>query len=226
MAIVVEGVKTLGKGLLAVRAEVALMTIGHFAVFVGFGMTAEPTFHSFSAVVTIPLLYQTHIILTHYHLTYGTLLGASCMGSKFVGCNFTDANLSRTYLYDADFREACLVGTGLHGALYNRQTRFPADYDLTESGAYLIAPGVDLSKTLLSGMYLATVQLTGANLKEADLQRSDLAAAHLEGANLTGANLTGANLRGANLTGAVCDRTCFIDANLTGATLPDGTIHA
>nr|WP_217650594.1 CHAT domain-containing protein [Spirulina major] len=29
-------------------------------------MTAEPTFHSFSAVVTIPLLYQTHIILTHY----------------------------------------------------------------------------------------------------------------------------------------------------------------
>ncbi len=71
MAIVVEGVKTLGKGLLAVRAEVALMTIGHFAVFVGFGMTAEPTFHSFSAVVTIPLLYQTHIILTHYHSTLG-----------------------------------------------------------------------------------------------------------------------------------------------------------
>ncbi|WP_139276671.1 hypothetical protein [Spirulina major] len=34
-------------------------------------MTAEPTFHSFSAVVTIPLLYQTHIILTHYHSTLG-----------------------------------------------------------------------------------------------------------------------------------------------------------
>ena len=57
MAIVVERVKTLGKGLLAVRAEVALMTVGHFAMFVGFGMTTETTFNYFNPGNRISLLY-------------------------------------------------------------------------------------------------------------------------------------------------------------------------
>lgn len=49
VAVVIEGVKTLGKGLLAVGAEIALMPIEHFAVFVRLRVTTEPIFHCFSS---------------------------------------------------------------------------------------------------------------------------------------------------------------------------------
>jgi hypothetical protein len=42
ISIVVKRVKALSKGLFAVRAKIALTSIGHFAMFVGFGVTAEP----------------------------------------------------------------------------------------------------------------------------------------------------------------------------------------
>ena len=45
MAVVVKRVKAFGKGLLAVGAEVALMTIGHLAMFMGLSVSTEPTFH-------------------------------------------------------------------------------------------------------------------------------------------------------------------------------------
>ena len=48
MTVVVEGVKTLRKGLFALRTEVALMSVGHQAMFVSFIMTTELTFHSLS----------------------------------------------------------------------------------------------------------------------------------------------------------------------------------
>ena len=67
VSIVVKGVKTFREGLLALRAEIALMSIGHLAVFMGLSMTTEPTFHCVSNVIVDSLLYQTHIILTHYH---------------------------------------------------------------------------------------------------------------------------------------------------------------
>jgi hypothetical protein len=51
MSIVVKRVKALSKGLFAVRATIVLMSIGHFAMFVGFGMTAEPR-HSVASVQT------------------------------------------------------------------------------------------------------------------------------------------------------------------------------
>jgi hypothetical protein len=46
MSIIVEGIKAFRKGLFTVGAEIALMTIGHLAVFMNLTMTTEPTFHS------------------------------------------------------------------------------------------------------------------------------------------------------------------------------------
>ena len=51
VSIVVKGVKTFREGLLALRAEIALMSIGHLAVFMGLSMTTEPTFHCVSNVI-------------------------------------------------------------------------------------------------------------------------------------------------------------------------------
>lgn len=47
VSVVVEGVKAFRKGLFTVGAEIALVAIGHLAVFMNLTMTAEPTFHSY-----------------------------------------------------------------------------------------------------------------------------------------------------------------------------------
>ncbi len=65
MTIVVKGVKTLREGLFTLRAEVALMSIGHQAMLMSLRITTESTFHRLSKVAIDSLLYQTHIILTH-----------------------------------------------------------------------------------------------------------------------------------------------------------------
>jgi hypothetical protein len=65
VAIVVEGIEAFAECLLAVGAEIALMTIGYLAVFMSLRMTTEPTFHRLSLGVGVVLLYQTHILLMH-----------------------------------------------------------------------------------------------------------------------------------------------------------------
>jgi len=124
--------------------------------------------------------------------------------------------------------------------------------DLTEvniSGFNLVElnlTGADLTRANLTGAYLTRANLTGANLMRANLTGADLKGAYLIGANLTGANLTGANLTGANLTGANLTRANLTGAYrlepdwitevllteadlegaiLTGAIMPDGSVH-
>jgi uncharacterized protein YjbI with pentapeptide repeats len=63
------------------------------------------------------------------------------------------------------------------------------------------------------------VDLSCSSLPHANLSGADLSGANLSGANLTDANLERADLTGANGAGA------WGYANLTGATLPDGSIH-
>ena len=69
MPVVVKRVKALGEGLLTLRAEIALMSVGHLAVFMSLRVTTEATFHCSSKVIVDSLLYQTHIILTHYRVS-------------------------------------------------------------------------------------------------------------------------------------------------------------
>lgn len=87
----------------------------------------------------------------------------------------------------------------------------------------------NLANADLRDAQLIAANLEGANLTEADLQGANLAGADLRGANLHGANLTDANLRGANLNGANLTganlRGANLIADLTGATMPDGSIH-
>jgi uncharacterized protein YjbI with pentapeptide repeats len=75
--------------------------------------------------------------------------------------------------------------------------------------------GVDLSDLDLSGLDLTDLDLSNSNLS-----RSVLVGSNLSGANLTGADLGGADLFEVNIVNAILDR-----AILTGARMPDGTIH-
>ena len=66
VAMVIQGVKPFIERLLALRAEIALAAIRSFTMFMGVGITTEPTFHSSGLRVDALLLYLTHHDLTHY----------------------------------------------------------------------------------------------------------------------------------------------------------------
>ncbi len=63
---VIQGVKPFIERLLALRAEIALAAIRSFTMFMGAGITTEPTFHSSGLRVDALLLYLTHHDLMHY----------------------------------------------------------------------------------------------------------------------------------------------------------------
>jgi curved DNA-binding protein CbpA len=88
----------------------------------------------------------------------------------------------------------------------------------------------DLSDTFLHKIILEGANLQGANLKGANLLQANLRNADLREANLIGADLSGSDLSGANLEGAKVGFNNKImvkitAVKLTGATLPDGSIH-
>lgn len=88
----------------------------------------------------------------------------------------------------------------------------------------------DLSDTFLHKIILENANLQGANLKGANLLQANLRGANLQEANLIGADLSGSDLSGANLNGAKVGFSNKImvkitAVKLTGATLPDGSIH-
>ena len=88
----------------------------------------------------------------------------------------------------------------------------------------------DLSDTFLHKIVLESANLQGANLKGANLLQANLRNADLREANLIGADLSGSDLSGANLSGAKVGFNNKImvkitAVKLTGATLPDGSIH-
>ena len=88
----------------------------------------------------------------------------------------------------------------------------------------------DLSDTFLHKIVLEDANLQGANLKGANLLQANLRNADLREANLIGADLSGSDLSGANLEGAKVGfgnkiMVKITAVKLTGATLPDGSIH-
>ena len=96
--------------------------------------------------------------------------------------------------------------------------------------SYANLNGANLSDAFMHKVVLRGADLSDANLFRANLLLADLKEANLQGADLIGADLSGADLRGANLTGARIrsgDRLLvkLIGANLSGAIMPDGSVH-
>ncbi len=96
--------------------------------------------------------------------------------------------------------------------------------------SYAKLNGANLSDAFMHKVVLRGADLSDANLFRANLLLADLKEANLQGADLIGADLSGADLRGADLRGARIrsgDRLLvkLIGANLSGAIMPDGSIH-
>jgi len=94
--------------------------------------------------------------------------------------------------------------------------------DLTEA---------DLSGSNLEWADLRWADLAGADLSNCflvrcDLHKADLSGARLRGSNLSLANLEDACLSGAAFGGAICNKTRFIDADLSGVQGLADVVHA
>ncbi|MEM8806005.1 MAG: pentapeptide repeat-containing protein [Cyanobacteria bacterium P01_G01_bin.38] len=123
------------------------------------------------------------------------LRGADLQGLSLSGINFHNtylgkANLSRAYLFEADFQSAnlraanlsrcCLIGANLHNAYLANANLRQAYLSYTDlSNAYL--HNANLQKTDLKEAILTDAVLSQANLQEADLSNAaDLEIAQLK----------------------------------------------
>jgi uncharacterized protein YjbI with pentapeptide repeats len=115
-------------------------------------------------------------------------------------------------------------------ALINNDTHVIGLSELDAHNANLV--NIDLRDTYLFGLDMHGSDMRGVNLSFATLNyvslaNSNLAGAYLQGSDMRDTDLTGANLSGANLK----DVTELTSAqlakakSLTGATMPDGTLH-
>ncbi len=170
--------------------------------------------------------------LDHRDWSYDILIRSDLRGADLRGGNFSYTDLRAANLQNADLRSSLLLHTCFlradlrganlqdatikecrwQGAIYDRSTQFPPDFNYRSvgmlgpkaqlNGAQLNTANLrylDLSESSLLGAYLGGADLTGANLKGARLSQADLRCAFLVGANLQNARLEGANLSGADL---------------------------
>jgi uncharacterized protein YjbI with pentapeptide repeats len=114
--------------------------------------------------------------------------------------------------------------------LINNDTHVIGLSELDAHNANLV--NIDLRDTYLFGLDMHGSDMQGINLSFATLNYVSLVNSNLAGANLQGCDMRNTDLTGANLSGAnLKDATELTDAqlakarSLTGATLPDGSLH-
>jgi uncharacterized protein YjbI with pentapeptide repeats len=142
------------------------------------------------------------------------LSGAIVSQSTFNGADFSKANMNLAIFKDADLSGANFTKANLQNAAF---------YGAKFMGTNLVGANLSNAKLVyakLKGAWLRDANLSRADLKFADIQQVDLSRVNLTGADLSNADLSYANLRQAILVGAKLD-----GAILTGATMPDGSIH-
>jgi uncharacterized protein YjbI with pentapeptide repeats len=143
--------------------------------------------------------------------------------------DLSDANLSGSYLFQADLRWANLRRADLFNVHMSEVDLYKADLRQADLVAAELSSanlsGANLRGAYLNGAYLCKANLSRANLweaylRDANLKNVNLSDAHLNGANLNftylqDANLSGAHLNGANLSGAYMSRANLTDANMS-----------
>ena len=129
----------------------------------------------------------------------GANLAYAQMGDGATGCNLQGADLT---------------GAVLAQLVYDRRTRWPANFDPKRHGARRLEPRAELRGW----------DLDGAHLENQNLEGADLRGGWLRDASLLYAKLRDADLRNAHLQGAYLDRADLRDADLWGASLQNASL--
>jgi uncharacterized protein YjbI with pentapeptide repeats len=152
--------------------------------------------------------------LNYQNFSKAELSGVNAPQSNLTGADFSEANLTLAIFRDADLSGANFSKANLNQAAF---------YGAKLIGTNLVGANLSSSKLVyakLKGAWLRDANLAHADLKFAEVQQVDLTRANLTGADLSNADLSYTNLHKAILVGANLTGT-----NLTGATMPDGSIH-
>ena len=170
-------------------------------------------------------------------LTNAKFNGADIKAAKFNGAQMQGADLSRTNVTEAQFRDANLDGAILTGAIIRASRR--AHNTQKFRGATLtnitFSNGVNLSGVGFINADLSNSSLINANLEDADFRNATLRRTDLSGATLDNADLGAADLRDmkadnkttfdkadlakANLSEVVWSNANFEEADMSGANL-------
>ena len=133
------------------------------------------------------------------------LKGANFRGADFKSvASLQDANLDGANFTDADLSFVNLVGAGLGGAVFRDAT---------------------LIGTEFSSAWLKDADFTGANLTGAIFGKHSYDFEIIDAADVSGAVFKGANLTKARLFELIVTEDQLSEAILSGAEMPDGSIH-
>jgi len=156
--------------------------------------------------------------------------GANLRGRDLRGANLAGANLAGRDLRGANLTGANLAGANLTPDIARGLNRYRQRANLTSANL----AGANLTGANLFGANLTNANLTPANLTNANLTNALGVPLRREGPNLASANLLGANPAGMTIREWAAKQKAeenqnvlrrWLGANLTGATMPDGTIH-
>jgi len=151
-------------------------------------------------------------------------------GRDLRGRYFAGANLRGRDLRGANLTGANLAGANLTPDIARGLNRYRQRANLTSANL----AGANLTGANLFGANLTNANLTPANLTNANLTNALGVPLRREGPNLASANLLGANPAGMTIREWAAKQKAeenqnvlrrWLGANLTGATMPDGTIH-
>jgi uncharacterized protein YjbI with pentapeptide repeats/N-acetylneuraminic acid mutarotase len=208
----------------------------------------------------IPYNFFEDVDLSHAKVSNLDLSGKSFFLGTFINTDFSDSNLSETKfrranlsnsnLTNADFSNADLSSVNLSGAIlvntilrdawFDRETKWPDNFnpllkgakgpgkdftniDLTSlpNGYFTKAQSADFSYANFSNGDLASRNFYLTDLIEANFTNSNLENSTFRRADLTKAIFQSANLSNSNLTGTKLTGTNFVDSNLTNAALDE-----
>jgi uncharacterized protein YjbI with pentapeptide repeats len=167
-------------------------------------------------------------ILIEADLREARLLDVDLHGAKLGHANLSGAD-------SGNLADLLLSNNRFHGANLSNANLFHADLSNTSFCRANFTNAL-LWDVNLSGARLQEANFTNADFSRANLSNADFSGADLSNANFSGADLSNANFSGANLSNAMGERGVYqaslltaeqlADANLQGATMPDGTRHS
>jgi uncharacterized protein YjbI with pentapeptide repeats len=150
----------------------------------------------------------------------GNLTGIDLGDDNLTSWNFTGQNLTNADFGLATLTNANLTNANVQGAAFVGITGIViGSAQLYSTASYKAGnlTGIALATGNLTSWNFASQNLTNADLDHATLTNANLSGANVTGANLSYATLTGANLTGCNFTGANLLSAVLTNANVSGA---------
>jgi uncharacterized protein YjbI with pentapeptide repeats len=157
---------------------------------------------------TLTYTYLDYANLTNVNLSNAYSTYARFNYSTLTNGTLTNANLTGAYFSGSTLTSATLTGATVTGAVFNGSNLTYGQ--LSSTGSY--------QARNLSGIGLASNNLTAWDFTVQNLTNADLSSSTLTSATLTGATVTGANFGGSNLTYPQLSSTASYqqDHNLSG----------